>query len=166
MKTVSVIFVAALVLSLQAAFAAAHASTISGHCTGMTVTDFLTSDSDAQTQSTTWQNVPSGLLRFTTSNTGCVVITFSALANVSNPDSSYSYLLVRTLLDGKKLCVPASQSATFLASGQPPPVTAASITHVCQNVAAGAHKVQVQFAVDGVGEDGELVGHTLTITHN
>lgn len=168
MKTVSIIAAAVLALVFQGGFATASASAVTAHCTGMTVTDSIESNSDDQTQSTTWQNIPDGLLHFTTSGPGCVVITFSAPADVSNPNKSYSYLFVRTLLDGNRLCVPdgSPAEATFLASGQPPPAIAASITHVCKNVAAGAHTVRVQFSIGQVGEDGELAGHVLTVTHN
>jgi hypothetical protein len=166
MKVLSIGFAACLGFVLAGGLTAAHANAVSTHCTGMTVTDAIESNSDNQTQSTSWQNIPDALLHFTTSSTGCVVITFSGVADVSNPNLSYSYLSVRTLLDGNQICVPGGSSATFLASGQPPPVTAASITHVCKNVAAGAHTVQVQFSIGQVGQDGEIAGHVLTVTHN
>jgi hypothetical protein len=118
------------------------------------------------TLSTTYVNVIDGHLNFTTSTTGCVAITFSAVGDVSNTLNSFGYMFVRTLLDGSQLCVPATSSGIFLGSGLPRPVIAASFTHVCKNVAAGLHTVQVQFSVDTANSQGELVGHVLTVTHN
>ena len=57
MKTISTIFAAALALVVQGAFVAAHAVNGVGHCTGMTVTDFIESDSHNTTTSATWQPV-------------------------------------------------------------------------------------------------------------
>jgi hypothetical protein len=166
MKTFATLVAACLTLVLQGTFAAAHANNTDGHCTGMTVTDFVSSDVTRDTTSTTYVNVIDGHLNFTTSATGCVAITFSGVGDVSNSLNGFAYMFVRALLDGNQLCVPAATSPIFLGSGQPRPVVAASFTHVCKNVAAGTHTVQVQFSVDSTNDEGELVGHVLTVTHN
>lgn len=165
MKTVTTLFAAALALVLQGAFAGAQAVNASGHCTGMTVTDFVSSDSDDQTGSTTWVNVTDGHLNLTTSSTGCVEITFSGLALVRQTSGTLTHLRVRTLMDGNNLCVPALTNDLFLLGDGPTAASANSITHVCKNVTAGAHTVQVQF-YSQEGDIVEIVGHELTVTHN
>jgi hypothetical protein len=41
MKTIATMIAAALALVLQGSFAGAYAANAGGHCTGMTVTDFV-----------------------------------------------------------------------------------------------------------------------------
>src|ERR1700756_3923942 len=94
---------AALVLAtVLTAFATggAHAASASTHCTGMTVTDSVTSDVQDGPGSTDWTNVTDGTRSFTTSSaSGCAVITFSGVAFVySGSASDYATLHVRTLL--------------------------------------------------------------------
>lgn len=167
MKALATFSVAILGLAFQGAVVGAHATTASGHCTGMTITDFLSSDTAIDTSSTTWQNVTDGHLNFTTSGTGCVAITFAGIATVTASDTSYEYLRVRTLLDGTNLCVPALYNDIFFSYGgsSAEPVIAGSITRVCKNVAPGAHTLQVQFHSGG-GNDVVIASHTLTVTHN
>src|SRR5436305_437576 len=76
---------AALALVLQSGFAGAYASSTStsGHCTGMTVTDYTSSWAENITASEAWQNVTDAHVNFTTSATGCVIITFSGPAVVT-----------------------------------------------------------------------------------
>src|SRR5690348_7033570 len=142
MKTFWTLISAALALVLQGAFAAAQAVNASGHCTGMTVIDYLSSDSNDHTSSTAWSNVADGHLNFTTSGTGCVMITFSGPA-FATPSSNnvYEALYVRTLLDGNNVCAPALMAEVFSDAEYPDPETANSITRICKNVAAGAHAV-------------------------
>src|SRR5581483_5766229 len=162
MKTVFVIFAAALALVLQGGFAAAQANSSSGHCTAMTVTDYVSSDAAINTTSGAWVNVIDGHLNFTTSNIGCVMITFSAEAGVfTNGGSLTEAMHVRTLMDGNNLCAPATMPDIFLLSTDPAPQTANSITHVCKNVAAGAHNVQMQYR-STAGGTVQMVGHVLT----
>src|SRR4051794_35123598 len=97
---------ACLALLLQGGLTGAYANATSGHCTGLSVTDYVESDVYDATTSTAWQNVTDGRLSFITSSTGCVVITFSATAGVSPPSSGSEVMHVRTLLDGNNLCVP------------------------------------------------------------
>jgi hypothetical protein len=168
MKTIATIIAAVLSFVLQGTFAA-HAANASGHCTGMTVTDFLSSDAVSGTTSPSWVNVTDGFLNFTTSGTGCVMITFSGHPRLAPVSGHYQSLYVRTLLDGSSLCVPALSDDTFLEAVDPPPLIAASITHICKNVAAGTHSVQVQFVdEDSGGSTGavSIHGHVLTVTHN
>jgi hypothetical protein len=168
MKIISLVFAAILMLALQGGFTGAHANATSGHCTGMTITDFISSDHADQTTSTSWQNLTDGHLNFTTSSTGCVEITFSGLAFVS-PISPYGeFLHLRTLLDGTALCVPATTVDIFYQASQtpePPPEVPASTTRVCKKVAAGAHTLQLQYKSD-LGGTVQIAGHELTITHN
>ena len=75
-------------------------------------------------------------------------------------------LRIRTLLDGNQLCAPALINDIFYASAISfADGIAGSLTHVCKNVAAGIHTLQVQFRSDQ-GNNVELFGHTLTVTHN
>jgi hypothetical protein len=163
MKTLATIFAALLALALQGGFAGAQANSTSGHCTGMTVTDFVSSDVINQTTSSAWQNVTDAHLNFTTSSTGCVVITFEGVASVSGNGGS-GWLRVRTLMDGNNLCVPATTDPSVLIAADPAPAIASSIIRVCKNVTAGAHTVQVQYnSGSGIAE---IDGHVLTVTHN
>jgi hypothetical protein len=165
MKLLATMTAAALAVVLQGGFGSAHAANAAGHCTGMTVTDFVSSDADDSTNLMTFVNVADGHLNFSTSGTGCVMITFSGEAIVYPPGGGLEYMRVRTLLDGSSLCVPALTADIFWASGDPSPRTANSITHICKNVAAGNHTVQVQYS-SGYGNYVEIIGHVLTITHN
>lgn len=168
MKAVSTIFAAALALAFQGSFAGAYASSTGtgGHCTGMTVTDYVSSYAYDQTSSTAWVNITDGNLNFTTSATGCVMITFAGtgIAAADSPNV-YSALLVRTLLDGNNLCVPAPYDDVFSEAVQPAPKIAGSITHICKNVTAGAHTLRVQFHSNGNGAVA-IESHVLTVTHN
>ena len=115
MKTIATIIAAALALALQGAFAGAQAVNANGHCTGMTVTDYVSSDVNERTTSTMFVNITDGHLNFITSATGCVLITFAGVGNVFPPGGGLSEdLHVRTLLDGSNLCVPASTFDVFL----------------------------------------------------
>lgn len=164
MKGILTILAAALALALQGPLAGAEAVNSSGHCTGLTATDYLTSDQDASTMSQGFVNLPDGHLNFTTSSTGCVVITFSGEAFVFPPTNSYEYMRVRTLLDGNSNCAPGVTDDIFLAGVFPAAYGAHSITRVCK-VNAGLHTVQVQFRSQ-FGAKVDIDGHELTITHN
>ena len=167
MKLTSTIIAAGFALVLQGAFAGAYANATGGHCTGMTVTDYVSSDVNQSTSSTAWVNITDGQLNFTTPATGCVVVTFSGLAFDSpNTTGVYQYLYVRTLLDGHNLCVPALTNDTFAAAQLPSPLTATSITRICKNVAAGAHSIQAQMSVNSSAGTSYVTGHQLTVTHN
>ena len=164
MKTIATMIATGLALVLQGAFAGAQAVNANGHCTGMTVTDYVESDAEDTTTSEAWVNVTDGHLTFTTSSTGCVAITFAGNASASQ-SGNFEILHVRTLMDGHQLCVPAQTSDTFMEAINPSPNVAASITHVCKNLAAGAHTVQVQYSTTGDGV-AQINGHVLTVTHN
>jgi len=165
MKLTSTIITAVLALALQGAFVDAQANSTSGHCTGMTVTDYVSSDSNTAKNSISWQNVTDGHLNFTTSSTGCVVITFVATAGVTpSNDGSFGYLYVRTLLDGNNLCMPATYNEIIHSGQYPGNASADSITHICRNVAAGVHTVQVQYKTNDV--IGLIDAPVLTVTHN
>jgi hypothetical protein len=164
MKTFATLIAVALALVLQGGFAGAFASTTStgGHCTAMTVTDYVSSYAHNETHSNAWANVNDGLLSFTTANTGCVIITFSATAFIVTPGGTSMH--VRTLMDGNQLCVPAPYKDIL---STVPDSVATSITRICKNVAPGTHTVQVQYSGDE--ESGFTVGfvsHVLTVTHN
>lgn len=167
MKAVSAIFAIAFALALQGAFGAAYAgsSSTGGHCTGMTVTDYVTSEAASVTTSTTWQNVIDAHLNFTTSSTGCVIITFAGPADVAAPPNDYVTMHVRTLLDENNLCAMAGYDDRFAEQEAPVPLVASSITRTCKNVPAGAHSLQVQFH----GDDGihglNIYGFVLTVSH-
>jgi hypothetical protein len=169
MKPISTIFAAALMLAFQGRFAGAHAdgtTSSRGHCEGMAVVDYVSSDADAQTTSPTFVNITDGLVRFTTSHTGCVAITFSGFAAIHPLVNSGEVLHVQTLLDGSNLCIPAPAYDVFLqASSNPATDGAHSITRICKNVTAGAHSVQAQFH-NAEGGTVEIDGHVLTVTHN
>jgi hypothetical protein len=172
MKTLATMIAAALAVMLQGTFAGASATTTStsGHCIGMTITDYTSSYAFDDTNSTNWVNVTDGLVNFTTSSTGCVVITFAgpATATATN-DGQYNQLHVRTLLDGSNACVPAPYNDTFASDASPSPEIASSITRVCKNVAAGAHTVQAQYRKDEhtvSAGDVIIYSHVLTVTHN
>ena len=166
MKTIATIFAAAFTLVLQGSFGGAHATNASGECTGMTVTTYVSSSANDQTYSTTFVNITDGLLHFTTSSPGCVIITFSGFAAVHPLAGSGETLHVRTLLDGNNLCMPAVAVDYFLlAESNPATGGAHSITRICKNVTAGAHSVQVQYHEDGGGAV-DIEGHVLTVTHN
>lgn len=161
MKSVLTIFATGLVLALQGAFVTAHADeTASGHCTGMTVTDFLSSSHNGRAATAEWKNITEAHLNFTTSGTGCVVITFSGVA----VPSSIQDIHVRTLLDGNNLCAPALMNDMFLSTSLVE--SAQSITRVCKNVPAGVHTVQVQYRGEDNFNPFEILGHVLTVTHN
>lgn len=167
MKTISLIFAAVLALVSQVGLAAAHADTSTGgHCTGMTVTDFVSSEAQSTTTSAAWQNVTDAHLNFTTSATGCVIITFAGPATASGVANEYAQLHVRTLLDGSNLCVPAQYDDTFLDVMPPSPSIAASIVRTCKNVSAGTHTVQVQFRFSGGGNKVFITSSVLTVAHN
>lgn len=168
MKAFATIIAAGLALVFQGVRTPAQAINANGQCTGMTVTDFLSSDVNQSTDSKTFVTITDGQLNFTTSATGCVMITFSAVATVGSntSDSSYEQLRVRTLLDANSPCVPAKYNDTFLSSVNPAPAIAASITRICKNVAAGVHTLRVQYAASGVSGSVGLGSHILTITHN
>ena len=165
MKFASIIFVAALALVLQGGFAAAHATAISGHCAGTTLTEFISSDVHDSTNSTSFVNLTDAKLSFTTSASGCVIITFSGVAVVLPVSGSYQYLNVRTLLDRHSDCAPGNNSNVFLATGDVEPTSANSITRVCKNVAPGAHTLQVQYRSTNGGYV-QISGHVLTVMHN
>lgn len=165
MKLLATIASAAFALVVHSAFAGAQAANSSGHCTGVTVTDYLTSDFDDHTTSTTFQNLTDGHLNVTTSTTGCVMITFSGFAEIYPQAAVGEALRVRTLLDGNNLCYPAYGDDTFLEGSAPATAGAHSITRICKNVTAGAHTVQVQYR-SSVGGAVEIAGHMLTIAHN
>src|SRR5436309_745709 len=148
MKSIAILIAAPFALVLQGSFAGAQATTASGHCTGMTVTDYLSSNSFNGTSSTTFVNLTDGRLNFTTSSTGCVMITFSGPADVQADSAHYNTLHVRTLLDGNQACVPDLYDDRFSEAEAPVPLIATSITRICKNVPAGAHRVQVQFRSD------------------
>ncbi len=162
MKMTVAMFATALAFVLQGAFLTAHADeTASGHCTGMTVTDFLSSSHNNRAFTATWKAITDAHLNFTTSSTGCVVVTFSGVAALS----STNIIHVRTLLDGNNLCVPALTNDFFF-SGSGSDGSAHSITRVCKNVSAGAHTVQVQYRGESKFLPIEMLGHVLTVTHN
>jgi hypothetical protein len=167
MKSLATMIAAILALLVQGGIAGAQASSTgtSGHCTNMTVTDYISSYAKDTTTSNAWQNVTDGNLNFTTSATGCVMITFTGVVEAESGTTSYEFALLRTLMDGNNLCVPAPSSTTFFAAVSPSPYTANTIIHICKNVAAGTHNVQVQYRSD-FGGDVEINGHVLTITHN
>jgi hypothetical protein len=164
MKTLATMIAACLALILHGAFVSAQATEISGHCTAMTVTDYVMSDHNDGTQSQAWVNITDGHLNLTTSATGCVIIMFSALAGVF-PGSGNEQLHVRTLLDGNNLCAPPFSSDDLLDGVAPVPESATSVTRICRGVTAGAHTLQVQFRSDN-GNEVTLSSHVLTITHS
>jgi hypothetical protein len=168
MKLLGTMIASGLALVLQGGFAAVHADTsTSGHCTAMTVTDYISSASTSTTNSTAWQNVIDAHLNFTTSGVGCVIITFSGPANVApSVANDYAVLHVRTLLDGNNLCVPALFDDRFSEAQVPVPVTANSITRICKNVAARPHAIQVQFHSDNSNYFVYIHSSLLTVTHN
>lgn len=128
----------------------------------MTVTDYLSSSFNNSTDSHSWVDITDGRLNFTTSAIGCVMITFSAVANVI-PSGGYSSLHVRTLLDGAT-CMPAQADDTFEDAVNPAPTGARAFTRVCKNVPAGVHAVRVQYS--NFGGTGQTTAHVLTVTHN
>lgn len=170
MKSAFIVAAAVLALLLQGGLTSAHAINASGHCTGATVTDYLSSDRRDQTASATFVNLTDGKLTFITSGTGCVVILFSGSAAVSSVDDGfYDLMHVRTLLDGTSNCAPGTTSDIFLSARNPGPANASSITRICKNVTAGVHTVQVQFRNETGAPDGgssDIAGHILTVTHN
>lgn len=165
MKRLATLTGAALALILQGAFAGAYAASSAAHCTGMTVTDSLSSDANDQTASTAWVNITDGRRSFAMTSEGCAIVTFSGLAGVV-PAGNTEYLHIRTLLDDKAICTLATTNDTFFAAAtQPTPASADSIARVCEHVTPGVHSVQVQFR----GENGgvvQIAGHVLTVTHN
>jgi hypothetical protein len=163
MRTLATMIAAVLALTLQSTFVDAQANSTSGHCTAMTVTDYVLSDFNDATNSQAWVNITDGHMSFTTSATGCVIITFSASPSVV-PNSSYEQLHVRTLLDGNNLCALALSNDNFLES-QRLPEPASSITRICKNVTPGTHTLQAQFRSD-MGSLVEILSHVLTVTHN
>lgn len=163
MKSLTTLIAFCLAIVLQSAFAGAQATNASGHCTGMTVTDYVSSDFNNSTSSNNWVDITDGRLNFTTSATGCVMIMFSAVANVI-PSSGYTSLHVRTLLDGNGLCLPALADDTFEDANNRAPTGAREFTRVCKNVPAGVHSVRVQFSC--YGGTCQTTEHVLTLTHN
>jgi hypothetical protein len=167
MKTISTIFAAALTLVLQAGFAGAHANATSAQCTGPTVTDYVSSNGKTDTLSTTFINVTDAHLNFTTSSTGCVVITFTAVGFVepgTGNNTAFDIMSLRTLLDGNNLCMPGLYDELFLSLPSPGGASVNSVTHICKNVAAGAHTVQVEIETNG--NVGVIRSPVLTVTHN
>jgi hypothetical protein len=164
MKAVLAIAATVLAFAFEGPFAAAHAdsTSTSGHCTGMTVTDYISSYAVDVTNSSVWQNVTDAHLNFTTSSTGCVIVTFSgpAFSTAASPGEA-TVLRVRTLLDGNNLCVPAPYINVVSEAPNPQPEIATSITRICKNVAGGTHTVQAQLSAQGA-----IVSHVLTVTHN
>lgn len=156
---------ACLALLLQGGLTGAYANATSGHCTGLSVTDYVESDVYDATTSTAWQNVTDGRLSFITSSTGCVVITFSATAGVSPPSSGSEVMHVRTLLDGNNLCVPALTNDIFLLGYAAIVESANSTTRICKNVAPGTHTLQAQYK-SVFGREVDIYGHRLVVTHN
>ncbi len=160
------ILATALALVLQGTFTGAYATNATGHCTGMTVTDFVSSDKFDNTTSEAWVNITDGHLNFTTSATGCVSITFSGVGNIAPPSNGLADLHMRTLLDGNNLCAPALTNDLFLQGGYGnPPASANSFMRICKNVVAGTHTLQVQFR-SGEGYSVWILGHQLAVTHN
>jgi hypothetical protein len=131
----------------------------------MTVTDYAMSDFHDTSTSETWVNVTDGHLNFTTSATGCVMITFSGPDFVFPSAGVYEGLRVRTLLDGNNLCAPPFADDTFLSSEGPAPEAASSITRICRGVSPGTHTLQAQYRSNS-GEEVDLYSHVLTVTHN
>jgi hypothetical protein len=107
--------------------------------------------------------VTDGYLRFTTSKTGCVVITFSGLVTADGEDEE---LRVRTWLDDNYLCVPASPRDIFFRAANTFGIRiSSSLTHICKGVPPGQHTLQARYrAKEGIYV--EIFGHTLTVTHN
>jgi hypothetical protein len=169
MKTVSIIFAATLVFALQGGSTDARADTgYSAHCTGMNVSDSFSSYAVDQTKSTTnWINVTDAHVTFTTSATGgCATVTFSGLVSISVISPYGEALHLRTLLDGKSLCEPATTVDIFYyAPQEPAPEIAATATRICRNLAAGTHTLQVQYKGD-LGGGVQIAGHELIVTHN
>jgi hypothetical protein len=130
----------------------------------MTVTDYRSSNVQQFTSSAAWVNLIDGQVNFTTSAVGCVSIVFSAVGLVTAQTGS-GELRVRTLMDSNNLCMPAFASDDFVGSDDTVSPVAASITHICKNVAAGAHAVQVQFTSTG-GQNVSLSSQVLSVTHN
>lgn len=167
MKGIVAIFAAVLVSLLQGGFADARAANSGGHCTAMTITDYVESDATDTSNSYAWTNLTDARLNLTTSGTGCVIITFSGMAAVGTDGQNYNTLHVRTLLDGHNLCMPPLASDTFLnALILNSQWSANSITRICKNVAAGAHTVQAQFHDGSTDAPVQIQGHVLTVTHN
>src|SRR5437764_78849 len=104
MKALSSGLAACVALLIQGGFADAHASTAGAHCTGMTVTDSISSDVLNGTNSTSWVNVIDGQRNFTTSSAGCVIVTFTATGEVYPASPGHEYLHARVLLDNKSTC--------------------------------------------------------------
>jgi hypothetical protein len=171
MKSLATMLVTGLAFVLQSGFAGTWAdgtTSTSGHCTGMTVTDYVSSDALSATNSSAWQNVTDAHLNFTTSATGCLIITFSGPVHSTAATIASNFLHVRTLLDGNNLCTLAHYNDRFLGAPDPAPLVAASTTRTCKNVAAGAHTLQVQFRnEDGLNTDTVFINSSvLTVTHN
>ena len=87
------------------------------------------------------------------------------IAETNSANTGYEFLLVRTLLDGNSPCVPALTNTTMLGATSPAPYSANTIVHICKNVAAGTHTVQVQYRGD-FGSEVQINGHVLTVMHN
>ncbi len=167
MKIISAMVAAiGFALALAGASATVQADTgTGGHCPGMTITDYFSSYNYDHTASTSFVNVTDARVSFTTSSTGCVVITFAGPADIFPNGGGYDILHVRTLLDGNNPCVSAIYNDVFSQAVVPMPVTANSITRVCKNVSPGSHYVQVQYRSDA-GGTAEIFSHVLTVTHN
>lgn len=166
MKVVGAIVAVCAAFAFQASFSAAQAARVVTQCTGLNVTNTLTSDTVNSTTSTDWITLVDGLLNFTTSKAGCVIVTFSAPAYTNASDGGdYKTLHVRVVLDRNSLCVPANYSDDFSSAIYPPPITANSITRVCPNVGTGGHRVQVQFHSDDSTNSAVILSHVLTVAH-
>lgn len=167
MKTLTMVLAAGAFLSLQAGITGAKAAEIDGQCKQPSVTEFISSDVNDQTSSTDWVNVSDANVNFKTQKKGCIVITFSAPAYAyDGQGSDYNTLHVRTLLDGKALCVPDKYIDTFAQAQYPVPASANSITHVCFNVGPGRHAVQMQYRNDNANYFVNINSHTLVVAHN
>jgi hypothetical protein len=125
------------------------------------VEEVVASDASDQPTSTVWTNLTDGLVNFTSTRVGCVIVTLSG--DVTAPGE---FMFVRALLDARTPCTPSDNlnNALFVAdSGQVQETNA--MTYVCTGIAVGTHSIQMQYE-SYVGGPVTFYGHTLTVAHN
>ena len=107
---------------------------------------FITSTFLSTTDSGDYANFAEAGVKFTQARTGCVVVSFSAQAYVSN--QSGAGIQVRAVLDGTTVCEPPGVSfGGFKPDGHVP---ASAMSFVCKGITAGEHTLRMQFRLVGL----------------
>jgi hypothetical protein len=122
-------------------------------------TQILASDAADQTTSEGWVSLTDGLIGFTTTRIGCVIVTLSGTAAANN-----EIMFVRAELDGTTICAPSNINNQIFVADEDTG-TAHAMTWLCANVAVGKHSIQVQYE-SYFGDPVTFSGHTLTVEHN